>query len=188
MRPKTIIYGKNNPHKIKGGVLISSNHVSFTDPILVHCAFGRRRLHCLATKDLYRNKILTFFFTHMHCIQVDKENFSINSLHQVCDDLKNDKAVLIFPEGQVNRTGEEMLGFKSGVVLMAYRTKKPILPVYIVKPEKKRSRRTILIGDPVYIHELVGKMPSMEDFERAGAYLREKELELINHYHQGEQQ
>jgi 1-acyl-sn-glycerol-3-phosphate acyltransferase len=186
LRLRVIVYGKQNPKKIKGGVLISSNHVSFTDPVLIHCVFWRRRLHCLATKDLYRNKLLTFFFNHMHCIQVDKENFSMNSLHEVCDDLKRDKAVLIFPEGQVNRSGSEMLGLKSGVVLMAYRAKKPILPTYIVTPEKPHQRRTVLVGDPIHVHELVGKMPSMEDFERVSAYLREKELELRNHYYEKE--
>lgn len=180
LRPKVVVCGKQKPTKMKGGVLISSNHISFTDPVLLHCAFWRRRLHCLATKDLYRNKFLSFFFKHIHCIQVDKENFSVNSLHEVCDCLKREKAVLIFPEGQVNRSEQEMLGVKSGVVLMAYLAKKPVLPVYIVKPEKPHYRRKVLVGDPIYIHELVGKTPSMDDFNRASEYLREKELELIS--------
>ena len=45
----------------------------------------------------------------MHCIQVDKENFSMDSFHEVIRRLKDDKVVLIFPEGQVNRNEKEIL-------------------------------------------------------------------------------
>ena len=185
MRPKVIYLGSQEKRQnVKGGVLISANHNSFTDPILIHCAFWKRRLHCLATKDLYTTKLKSFFFRHMKCIQVDKENFSMDSFHRVVDDLKEGKAVVIFPEGQVNTDNKQMLAFKSGASLMAYQANVPVLPVYLVKNEKKLSRRVVLVGDPVYVRAESGERPSIKDLNRISDVLRQRELELVEKYNQ----
>ena len=90
-RPKVYYVGDKKKCLVKGGVLIASNHVTFTDPILLYCVFWRRRLRFLATKDLYKSKFLEFLFSVVGCIQVDKENFNISTLHDVVDKLKNGK-------------------------------------------------------------------------------------------------
>lgn len=185
MRAKIIRVGESKPKKVKGGVLITSNHVSFVDPVLLHCALWYRRLHFLATKDLFDTKLKDFFFRHMNCIMVDKENFSVDSFHDVCSDLKANKAVVIFPEGQVNRTNEEMLSFKSGAVLMAYKSNKPILPICLIKTQKWYHRHVVLVGDPIDVRSICGDRPSLEDFKKASDYLREREMELMNYYHKG---
>ena len=59
IRPKVIRTGGKCP---RGGVLISSNHPTFLDPITLLTAFPWRRLHSLVTKDLYKNKLMTFIF------------------------------------------------------------------------------------------------------------------------------
>ena len=184
MRPKILKINKNVPKRIKGGVLIASNHISFLDPITIHCAFWYRRLHSLATKDLYNTPRKTRFFNAMHCIMVDKENFHMDTFHNVCDRLKEEKAVVIFPEGTVNREGEEVRSFKSGAILMAYSSRKPIVPVYLVKTKHWYNRRVIIIGEPINVNELCGKIPSMEAIDKVCSYLREKESELLEFYHE----
>ena len=82
IRPKVIHIGEKCP---KGGVLISSNHPTFVDPITLLTAFPRRRLHSLVTKDLYKNKLMTFMLSCMHCIQVDKDNFNMASFHEAVE-------------------------------------------------------------------------------------------------------
>lgn len=181
VRPRILRpYGNKTP---KGAVLISSNHPTFIDPILVHCAFMWRRLHCLATKDLYSTKVRSFFFKQMHCIIADKKNFSMSSFHEVVNRLKEGKAVVIFPEGQVNQQdSREVMAFKSGAVLMAHKGDAPILPMCIIKREKWYHRQVILVGEPVHIRTLVSEKPSMEEMIRASEYLREKEVELMTYY------
>lgn len=182
-RPKTICVGKTNPTKIKGAGLISCNHISFADPIYLHCAFWRRRLRMLATKDLYNTKLKTWFFDHMQCIIVDKENFSMRSLHAVCDSLKKGKLVTIFPEGGVNRQdSHQMLSFKSGAALMAFQSNAPIIPACVIPRKHWIHRQVVLVGDPVNIRELCGDKPSMADLNKASEYLREKEMELLAYY------
>ena len=182
MRIKTIRINKNVPKHVKGGVLIAANHISFLDPVIVHCAFWYRRLHCLATKDLYDTPTRAKFFNAMHCIMVDKDNVSVGMLHSVCDRLKENKAVVIFPEGSVNREEGEVKTYKSGAILMAHLTKKPILPVCIIQRKHWYNRQVVVVGEPIDVNALCGKIPTMEEMEKASAYIREKELELLEFY------
>jgi len=177
MRPKIVFLSKR-AKRLKGAVLVASNHTSLTDPVLIHCALWKRRLSCLATKDLYRTPLLTFFFEKMHCIQVDKENFSMNSFHAVTDELMHGRAVVIFPEGQVNHDDRAVMTFKSGAMLMAHKAGAPILPVYMKKAHHWYERRKVIVGEPIDTAELLGERPSMRDMNAASAYLRERELEL----------
>lgn len=184
-RPKKYFVGQGKAHKIKGSAVVTANHISFLDPIIMHCIFWRRRLSCLATKDLYNTELKKWFFEQMHCIIVDKENFSMKSMHTVCETLQNGQPVLIFPEGQVHRDDcDKLMAFKWGAVLMAVRGKAPVIPVYIVKREKWWQRQIVILGDPIDVQALVGERPSLKDLERASEYIHEKEEELRTYYHQ----
>lgn len=180
IRPRVIHMGQKCP---KGGVLISSNHPTFMDPITLLTSFPWRRLHCLVTKDLYKNKLMTFMLERMYCIRVDKDNFSMASFHETVDRLKEGKAVVIFPEGQVNQgDGREVQAFKSGAILMAHRASAPILPVYIVKREKWYRAQRVVIGEPFDVKSAVGPIPSVDKMNAVSEQLREKELELKRYY------
>ena len=180
IRPKVIRTGGKTP---RGGVLISSNHPTFLDPIILLASIRERRLHSLATTDLFSSKFKTFMFTRMHCIPVDKTNFSMTTFHEVVDRLKAGKAVVIFPEGQVNRNGgQEIRAFKSGAILMAHRAGAPVLPVYIVRREKWYRPQYVVVGEPFDVRAAVGPSPTMEQVERVCDQLREKELNLKHFY------
>ena len=92
-RPKIYYAGNKKKSLVKGGVLIASNHVTFRDPLLLFCVFWRRRLRFLATKDLYKNRLITLLFSAMGHIQVDKDNVRMDTLHQAVDCLKEGDAL-----------------------------------------------------------------------------------------------
>ncbi len=183
-RIKIYLHGKSSSNHIKGGALIVSNHVTFIDPVTIFCTFWTRRPRILATTELYSNKFTKFFFKQMHCIEVDKGNFSIQSMHKVTTNLKNGKTVVIFPEGTVNHTDTSapLLAFKSGAVLMAHRAGAPIIPLYIAKRTKWYQRHRVVVGEPIDIKEILGERPSMDALQRASDIVRERELELIQYY------
>ena len=170
--------------RIKGRVLICSNHVGFTDPLLLNCVFWYRRVFFLAMQELFNTKLKSFFFNAVKCIPVDRSNFSMATFHAVTDRLKSDKAVLIFPEGQVNENRSEILAFKSGAVLMATTSDAPLLPVYIVKREKWYQRYVVLIGDPISFTEVYGARPSMQNMREASEHMHAKEEELMRYYNE----
>ncbi len=180
MRPKIVYGGKGKKPKFKGG-LVCANHSSFVDPLLVQCAFWNRRLEFLATTDLFCSPMKRFFFSRMHCIPVDKQNFNMDSMHEVCDQLKDGKIVVVFPEGTVDHNKEELIDFKSGALLMAYLADVEILPMYLAPIKKWYQRRVVLIGEPLRIRELCS-FPSIQAIDEAGKTLREKVLALKNQY------
>ena len=183
LRPKVLRVNKNVPKQFKKGVLIAPNHISYVDPILAHCVFWYRRMHCLATKELFDTPLKEKFFTAMKCIVVDRDNFHMSSFRGVCDRLKEEKAVLVFPEGRVNTEGETPIGYKSGIIVMAHLSKKPIVPVYFSRAKHWYSRHVAVIGEPIDVNALCGVIPSMEEIEKASAYIRQKEVELMEYYH-----
>lgn len=182
MRPKVLSIGNTKPKNIKGGAIIVANHNSFCDPIFCLCVFWRRPLHFIATKDLYRTKIMNFFLRHVHCIQVDKENFSMACFHEVKEVLEEDKLVMIYPEGGINVESNELLSFKSGAILMAHKANKPIIPMYIVKGKKWYNRWHCVMGDPVDVRALCGQFPTLDKINQISDLLKEKEEELKNYY------
>ncbi len=181
LRPKVYRpYGTRIP---KGGTLVSANHRSLLDPVIVHTVFPWRRLNCLATKELFNTKLKNAFFNQMHCIIVDKDNFNLSAFHQVISRLEDGKVVVIFPEGGLNRDKEETIHtFKSGAVLMAHKAKASILPIYIVKREKWYQRQRVVIGEIFDVREEIGNMPTLEQLNRASETLRKRELELREYY------
>jgi 1-acyl-sn-glycerol-3-phosphate acyltransferase len=184
MRPKVINAGVTKPQKIKGGVLICSNHYSLSDPVVLLCVFWRRRLNSLMAKEMFNGKLLTFFFKHIHCIPVDRDNFSVGTFRTTCEHLSADRAVLIFPEGKINDSEETLLGFKTGAIRMAYCTGKPIVPVCLIKPKHKLSRRVAVLGDAIDVRALCGEKPTPDDYRRASEFLHQKEMELFDYYNE----
>lgn len=181
LRPK-LHYPFGKPDK-KGPLLVLANHHTLIDPILVQMAFPFRRLNSIATKDLFDTPAKARFFTWMHCIKIDKDNFSISSFHQIVDRLKEKKLVLIFPEGGVQLQGDsEIQAFKSGVVLMAHRSGAPVIPLYIAKKQKWYHRQHIVMGQAVDVKQLLGNIPTVDAIASVSKVLREKEIELRTYY------
>lgn len=181
LRPK-IHYPFGKPNK-KGSLLVLGNHGTWIDPIIIHTVFPFRRLNSIATKDLFDTPVKNRLFTLMHCIKIDKDNFSIGSFREIVERLDEGKLVLIFPEGQVHsRGGNEIMAFKSGIILMAHKSGAPVIPVYVVKREKWYRRQHIVVGQNIDIKSQLGRIPTVDAINSAGEFLREKELELRAYY------
>ncbi len=176
MRPKVL--RPEGKSRIKGGFMCSANHCGFLDPVVVHCVFWHRRIYSLATKDLFQTPLKQWFFEKMHCIIVDKENFSMASFREVTRQLKRGKVVSIFPEGNVHVGAKEMSAFKSGIILMAHTARVPIVPMYIVPEGKWYQRRYVVVGKPIDVREICGDRPSVDIIDKAAEYLKQKNEEL----------
>ena len=118
----------------------------------------------------------------MHCIEVDRDNFNVSAFHDVVSRLKDGRAVVIFPEGRLNREEEELLSFKSGAILMAHKADAPILPVYICKVNKWYQRQRIVVGDPFDVRAQLGAVPTIDKITAVSEQLRQKEIELRKYF------
>lgn len=179
-RPKIIRMGKKG--KLNSAILMA-NHVGFFDPIILQFVFPLRRKWSLATKDFFNNALNRAFFKSFLCIPVDKKNVTIDMYHGISDVLKAGKLLLIFPEGTINALDDaEFMKFKGGVALFAILNKVPVVPIYIVKREKWYQRQHLVIGEPVYLDEALGRVPTPADIEKVSELLQAKEEELASNY------
>ena len=119
----------------------------------------------------------------MHCIKVDRENFSVAAVRDVIDRLSIGKAIAIFPEGKLNYDDDTpFLTFKSGAVMMAHRAGAPILPIYIVKRSSNLQRQRMVIGEPIDLRQILGETPSLDELSKASEIVRKKEIELKEYF------
>ena len=101
----------------------------------------------------------------------------METFREIVGRLKEDEIVAIFPEGKINVEKQGLQTFKSGMILMAMQSKKPILPVYIQKKKGIRHRLLIVVGEPIKIPEgTVG----LKAVENATQELYNKESHLQN--------
>ena len=178
MRPRIVYLDASSPKRIKGGALVIANHTSHFDPVHLMVAIWYRRHHFVCMKEFFEgSRLRSWLFTQFHCIPVDRENFAVDTLHRITEELKAGHLVAMYPEGRLN-TKNEIAPFKSGMTLMAYRSSKPIIPVYI-KPRKHwYSRLEVGIGPFVDVKKLLGDHPSIADMNKITAELEETERKL----------
>jgi 1-acyl-sn-glycerol-3-phosphate acyltransferase len=95
--------------------------------------------------------------------------------------LKNEKAVVIFPESSVNQE-DGVKSYKSGFVLMSLMSKKPILPVCIIKRKRWYHRLKIVIGEPIDASSMCSAIPTVEEMDRVSELINQKEQEMLLTY------
>ena len=57
--------GKEAKQRIKGGAFISSNHVGFSDPFILQCAFLYRRFSFLFMSELIKNRFVAWLYKYV---------------------------------------------------------------------------------------------------------------------------
>jgi 1-acyl-sn-glycerol-3-phosphate acyltransferase len=152
--PVTTIGVENIP--ATGGVLITSNHASYLDSVLVWLTCPRR-VAFLGKKELYDTPLSAWFFRGYGVIPVDRENPTLSMMRDTLNTLRDGVPVMVAPEGTRSPNGE-MLPFKSGFVKFAHKARVPILPTaiigsYEVWPRQRKlprpSKITVVYGKPI---------------------------------------
>lgn len=160
--------------------LIAPNHNGFTDIMIVANTFWNRRLQFVATNDLYTSKFRYLLFGFFACIRVNKQDVSMQTFKDVKSALNRGHCVPVFPEGTIAKTEEQdIIEYKSGIILMALTSKVPIVPIYMEKRTKWYKRQRVVIGDMIDLKEyLKTPIPTMEDIKRLTLMLHDEECKL----------
>ncbi|MDO4628885.1 MAG: lysophospholipid acyltransferase family protein [Planctomycetia bacterium] len=120
----------NNQTEIprEGKLVLIANHQSFLDPPLIGIGMPRQG-HYMARDTLFKG-LLGWHIRHVNAFPVSHTGSAVAGIKETLRLLKQDKAVLIFPEG--TRTEDGKLGeFHKGIISVARRSKAPILPCVI---------------------------------------------------------
>ena len=158
--------------------IIASNHTGFADVPIIYSLMLYRRICFVTAKEVYKNRFSEWFYKRVGCIKIDRENPSIQTFKTITNCLERGHFVGVFPEGKINKE-EALKTFKSGVVMMALMSGKPIYPIYIKRRKNIFQRQKIAVGDAIYVNEYFSsRFPSMEEIEKVANIVRDKEIKL----------
>ena len=126
---------------VEGPVLLLSNHQSNLDSVLVGVACPRQ-LKYLARIGLFFWPF-SLWIRSLGAVPIDRERGALAGIRTTLDLLKDQNAVLIFPEG--SRTTDGKLDVMlPGFCLLARRSQATIVPVGIVGAYEALPRRAVL--------------------------------------------
>ena len=150
------VEGKENI-PAKGPCIIAPNHASFSDPVVLQAAIDRHIVFMM-TSDFYETQF-KWLFRMLGCINV-VEGAAIQALRDGGRALKEERALGIFPEGQISHDGNMNKG-QPGVASLA-RKKIPIIPIALTNTFKfmprwakfpRWVRLKVLVGKPIVREE-----------------------------------
>lgn len=100
-----------------GAVLVTSNHVSFVDAVILMGCF-KRPVRFVMDHNIFKNPVLGFVFRGVRAIPIASAKESPETMSSAFDAvsraLRDGEAVLIFPEGRITQDGE-MAPFRPGM-------------------------------------------------------------------------
>jgi 1-acyl-sn-glycerol-3-phosphate acyltransferase len=139
-----------------GGLILASNHCSYADPVLIGVA-ARRELLYVTKQEVFAIPFLGWLVRNLNAMPIDRSRGDRGGLMAIETRLEHGGAMFLSPEGTRNKTGR-FLKPKAGVGMMVYRTRVPVVPVYISgtvnvwKSLIGLSQVVVKFGEPIRFH------------------------------------
>lgn len=145
------IIGRENVPR--GGCVVCANHSSYADPPLLSLAVGvRDPLTFMAKKELFENNgFVTWLISSLGAFPLDRSKSDIGAIKTAFKRIKAGYHFVIFPQGSRQKQGQPRLQAKEGAAVIAYRSKAPVLPVYISEDKKRFGKVRLIVGKPFYL-------------------------------------
>ena len=162
-----------------GGLIITSNHVSYLDPAVLVASLNRK-IYFITKKEIFKNTFVSFILKSVNAFSVDRENVDILAFKKAINILREEKVLGIFPEGTRSSNGE-LQELKLGVIKIAMKTGVPILPVGIIGTHKIYPRG---IKFPIlFKHKIIVKYGTLQHFNKLKSkdkIYQKQELNLLS--------
>ncbi|MBS9334760.1 1-acyl-sn-glycerol-3-phosphate acyltransferase [Fructobacillus sp. M1-13] len=148
---RTHYLNKNRLPKDDNYILVAP-HRTWWDPVWYAMAAYPKRFIFMAKKELFQNYFLRQLIVSLGAFPVDRKNVGSDVIRKPVSELKSgDRSLIMFPSG--SRHSQKL---KSGSILIAKLSKKPIVPAVYQGPVKfshlfLRKRVTMNFGEPIYI-------------------------------------
>ena len=135
----------------QGGCIIAANHASALDPPIIGCHVPRQ-MCAFARKTLWKGGVVNWWLDTVGVIPIDRDSGSdVSAIRRVLHALREDKGIILFPEGTRTPTGQ-LQRPKAGVGLLACRTGVPVVPARIFGSFEAFGRHGPLrVGTPVLV-------------------------------------
>lgn len=172
----TFIKGKKNLPK--GKAILCANHRSNWDITLWVLNYPKK-VKILAKKELFKNKLLGAILKNFGAIAIERDSNDLNAIKLCFKALKEGKKLFVFPEGTRLKDESQVLGeIKSGVAMIAIKTKTPIVPIWINKKPRIFRKSVYYIGNPFELNQFYGKKLDEQALAEANEIVKNKILEV----------
>jgi 1-acyl-sn-glycerol-3-phosphate acyltransferase len=159
----------------RGGFIVAANHASLLDPPIVGAQIPRQ-VAAFARKTLWKGGISSWWLDVVGVIPVDRDGGSdVGAIRRVLQTLKQDKGIILFPEGTRTPTGQ-LQRPKAGVGLMACRTGVPVVPARVFgsfeafgrnKPMRPGTPVSVVFGRPLLAADYDDQSEGKERYQHA---------------------
>ena len=181
-RPEYYYVNKEAKKALKEPFMIVSNHVAFSDCLMVYYTFFSKRLFFLIHENTFNTPFKAWIFKHLLCIPADPETGSFKAMRDLIDCIKEGNSVCIFPEGHISRDTSGQQDLKGGATLIALQTGVDVINLYREKRKHWWQRNRVLVGEPYNLKQLAGNTFSRKDLEKVNGVIAEKTNELREKY------
>lgn len=172
----TKVVGRKNLKGIKGATILTCNHFTNMDGIILTEVFFSLNFKYLSKIEMSQKRFSKWFFTQLGSIFIDRGKADLRAIREVVGHLKDGGRIMIFPEGTRNKSdSEDMKEMKGGVVYFASKTDAYIVPMQFEHRAKLLRMTRIIVGKPYKITDT-----SKAGSEREMQILEEKFHELRN--------
>lgn len=113
-----------------GAVIVTSNHVSAADPMMLCAAAPYRPLAFLVAAEYARWPVVSFFVRKLGCVPVRRDGRDSGATRQAMRNLQAGKAMCVFPDAGIPAP-DELRRPREGVAMLALKTGVPVIPAYI---------------------------------------------------------
>jgi glycerol-3-phosphate dehydrogenase (NAD(P)+) len=124
--------------RVKGGLIVASNHRSFLDPFAIGGALPwRRPLNYVAKVELFERRWQGWILSRLGAFPIRRGESDEDSMETARQVVERGGAVCIFPEGTRIRSGS-LAEPKRGVGRLALQTGAPVIPAAVLGTEDVR--------------------------------------------------
>ena len=144
-----------------GPYIISSNHQSFLDPVILSSVLPGsvfRQLFSVGTSEIFGSGFMRVLARSLRVVVVDPDANLISAMRAGAFGLRHSRILMLYPEGQRSIDGRPTR-FKKGAAILSIHRQVPIVPVAIegfheAWPRGKRFQKLawlrIKFGEPIY--------------------------------------
>lgn len=145
--------------------IVCSNHLDTMDPNVICVEFYKDYFCALSKYEAFSNKFANWFLTKIEVIPVHRGEPDLHATRAVFKKLKENKKIVIFPEGTRNKTGNDktMLPLKDGVAAFSLKTDTPIVPMLYYRKLKPFKKNWLIVGEPFYLTDKFDHVPTVKE-------------------------
>jgi long-chain acyl-CoA synthetase len=171
----------------RGRFIISSNHQSYLDPVIMSSVFRWRmfkEMFAVGTSEIFGSSFMRLLARWLRVVVVDPDANLIPAMRAGAFGLRNGRILVLYPEGERSIDGSPKT-FKKGVAILSTHLQVPIVPVAIEgfhdawprgKSFQKFARLKIEFGEPIY--PPAAPEPSEAVYEKLTADVKARVVEM----------